>query len=224
MAITPNELNLTKIFSDTKYYVDFYQREYNQFEICKQKKFYYIPAKKIPDEKLPIHYVAMFQTPRIFTDNAGIYYYGEVLRTALVRRSSIKEIPMTQGNPDEYYYMFTVREWSHLDKPIMPKEHGFVHEFTNLFLLKNSEFVPELKLDSEEEYRFYTELKHRINDIQIDGEEMSSGFTFNDASIRFDNGIIIVNKNGKDTAQYSIQEFSKTPNAVFRRIQKDTFN
>ena len=28
MAITPTELNLTKIFSDTKYSVDFYQREY----------------------------------------------------------------------------------------------------------------------------------------------------------------------------------------------------
>ena len=196
-------------------------RSQNQFNICKEKKFYYIPAKRIKDENLPIHYVAAFQTPRVFTDKAGIYYYGEVLRTALVRRSAIKDVPITQNNPDELYYRFALREWIPLRKPILPKEQGFVYEYTNMFLLENSEFVPELKLDSEEEYRLYTELKHRVNDVRIEGEETSSGFTVNNAAIRFDNGMIIVNKNGIDFTRYAIQAFLKTPNAVFRRIQKD---
>ena len=43
--------------------------------------------------------------------------------------------------------------------PILPKESGFVREFTNMFLLENVEYVPELLLRSEEEYRFYKELK-----------------------------------------------------------------
>lgn len=113
---------------------------------------------------LPIHYVAMFQTPRIFSDRAGIHYYGEVLRTALVYRKNIKEVPQTHGNPDDLYYRFQIREWVPLSKPILPKEYGFVHAFTNTFLLENAEYVPELLLKSEEEYRFYTELKRRTGD------------------------------------------------------------
>lgn len=81
-----------------------------EFDICREKRFYYISAKRIREKNLPVRYVALFQTPRIFSDQAGIYYYGEVLRTSFVKRKSIREIPQTHGDPEELYYLFQVRE------------------------------------------------------------------------------------------------------------------
>lgn len=65
-------------------------RSKKQFDICYEKKYYYIPKKQIPDEKLPIHYVALYQTKNKFGSDARIRYYGEVLRMALVKRRKEK--------------------------------------------------------------------------------------------------------------------------------------
>ncbi len=98
-------------------------RSKEQFGICKEKNMYYIPANRIKDEQLPVHYVAMFQTNRIFPNESGIYYYGEVLRTARVARRSITEVPMRSGkDPNEAYYKFYVREWVLLKNPILHRE------------------------------------------------------------------------------------------------------
>lgn len=190
-----------------------------QFGVCKAKNFYYIPDSLIKDADLPIHYVAMFQTPRIFSDRAGIHYYGEVLRTALVYRKNIKEVPQTHGNSDDLYYRFQIREWVPLSKLILPKESGFVHAFTNTFLLENAEYVPELPLKSEEEYRFYTELKRRTGDA-LENNEAADGFELGDIKVLFDDGEIQVYRDGKVAGKCSVLEFSRQPNATFRRLQR----
>ena len=196
-------------------------RSRNQFDICLKNKFYYIPAERVKDDNLPIHYVAMFQTPRIFSDAAGIYYYGEVLRTARVRRSSIREVPMTHGNPDDIYYRFVIREWIPLPRPILPKESGFVHAYTNTFLLENVEFVPELLLRSEEEYRFYMELKRRTGKaLDRDSTENEQGFEIGHTKVLFADGKIVIIREGKAVAECGINEFSRHPNSSFRRIGK----
>ena len=192
-----------------------------QLQICLEKKFYYIPADKVKDDDLPIHYVALFQTPRIFSDKAGIHYYGEVLRSALVRRKTIREIPQKHGNPDDLYYRFQIREWVQMARPILPKESAFVHEFTNMFLLENAQYVPELLLRSEEEYRFYTELKRRTG-TALEDNESTAGFELGDIKVLFDNGQIQVYQSGKLTGTCSIKEFSRLPNATFRRLQRYT--
>ena len=197
-------------------------RSRNQFDICLKNRFYYIPAERVKDDNLPIHYVAMFQTPRIFSDAAGIYYYGEVLRTARVRRSSIREVPMTHGNPDDVYYRFVIREWIPLTRPILPKESGFVHAYTNTFLLENVEFVPELLLRSEEEYRFYMELKRRTGKaLEGDSADNEQGFEIGNIKVVFEDGKIVVIREGKAVAECGINEFSRHPNSSFRRIEKD---
>ena len=198
-------------------------RSRNQFEICLKNNFYYIPAARISNNELPIHYVAMFQTPRIFANEAGIYYYGEVLRTALVKRESIKEVPMTHGNPDDLYYRFIVREWVPLQKPILPKESAFVHQFTNLFLLKHVEYVPELLLRSEEEFRFYSELKRRTNKAVMREDDAVAGFEMNGCKVFFQSGQILLIHDGQIVDQCSIEEFSRKPTATFRRFQSQAF-
>ena len=196
-------------------------RSRNQFDICLKNKFYYIPAERVKDDNLPIHYVAMFQTPRIFSDAAGIYYYGEVLRTARVRRSSIREVPMTHGNPDDLYYRFVIRRWIQLDRSILPKELGFVHAFTNTFLLQNVEFVPELLLRSEEEYRFFMELKRRTgkvveNNDRGEADEVEHEFELGDVKVIFQDGRIIIMRKDKLVSKCRINDFSMRPNTVFR--------
>ena len=207
-------------------------RSRKQFEICLKDNFYYIPAHHVKDANLPIHYVAMFQTPRIFSNEAGIHYYGEVLRTVRVKRESIREVPMTHGNPEEIYYRFVIRKWIPLSRPILPKESGFVRAFTNTFLLENVEFVPELLLQSEEEYRFYMELKRRTgqalerdfigddkNPMETeDNKSEGSGFEIGGTKVIFDNGGISIIRDGKCLAECKISDFSRRPNSKFREM------
>lgn len=191
-----------------------------QLKACIEGCFYYIPARLIQEENLPIHYVALFQTPRIFPKDAGIRYYGEVLRSALVKRKNIREVPQTRGNPEELYYRYQIREWLPLEKPILPKESGFVRAFTNRFLLENAQVVPELLLSSEEEYRFYTELKRRTGLALESSESAQGGFELGDTKVLFDDGKIQIFRDGKNVGSCTIAEFSRHPNAAFRQLQR----
>lgn len=193
-------------------------RSKNQFEICFAKNFYYIPAKQVPDSRLPIRYVALYQTKAKFGDNAGIYYYGQVLRTALVKRKNIQEVPVARGNGEELYYRLYVRKWKKLMNPILPKETGFVCEHTNLFLLKHSEYIPELLIESEEKYRFYCELKRAVNSVEIDGCKENVEFEYGNAKFIFGDGKILALKNQKIVESRLISDFVKKPAEVYRRL------
>ncbi len=130
---------------------------------------------------------------------------------------------MTHGNPDDLYYRFIVREWVPLQKPILPKESAFVHQFTNLFLLKHVEYVPELLLRSEEEFRFYSELKRRTNKAVMREDDAVAGFEMNGCKVFFQSGQILLIHDGQIVDQCSIEEFSRKPNATFRRFQSQAF-
>ena len=118
-----------------------------------------------------------FMIPRnmYFLIDAGIRYYGEVLRTAIVRRKNIKEIPLTHANAEELYYRFVIRRWDILERVIEPKEHGFPCDYTNMFLLQHSEYIPELLIESEEKYRFYAELKRSVKHAEINKDTDNIG-------------------------------------------------
>ena len=201
-------------------------RNREQFDRCFENRFYYVPESQISEDKLPIHYVALYQTNKMFGEGNGrIQYYGEAIRVARVRRSSIKEVPMTRNNGDEIYYRITVREWKDLSKenellrPIFPKESGFVVDFTNMFLLQHSEYVQELRIKSEEEYRFYSELKRNAKNAEIDGDDSFAGFTIRDAKFVFSDGEILALRKEQIVGRSQIAEFAKRPAQVFRRLQ-----
>lgn len=191
-----------------------------QFDICFKNNFYYIPADRVLDKELPVHYIALYQTKSLYGENAlGIQYYGEVLQASVVPRSMISEVHMRNGaDPNAPYYRFTVREWIRLDKPILPRETGFIRAYTNLFLLQNSEYVPELLLKSEAEYRFYNELKRRTAASIHDENATVSGFYVEENKILFDEGRILLLQNDMVMDWCSIHEFARTPNAMFRRL------
>ena len=197
-------------------------RDVQQFKVCYDKKMYYIPQKEVEEKDLPIHYVALYQTTNKFGAEAGVRYYGEVLRTALVRRESIKEVPVRRNNGQELYYRFFIREWKELPKPILPREVGFTKNYTNLFLLEHSEYIPELLFRSEEEYRFYSELKRNVNSAEINDSGANIGFEHEDTKFVFASGNILAIRGEKIVEQVTVSSFSRKPAATFRKLQKAT--
>lgn len=161
----------------------------------------------------------------MFGEGKGqIRYYGEVIETVLVRRDTIKEVPVSRKNEAEPYYKLTVREWEDITKvneskqPIRPKESGFVVDFTNLFLLEHSELVQELRFKNEAEYRFYTELKRNAKAAEIE-EDRTLGFAIGDSRFVFLNGEILALKDGKIVERRALSEFVKKPAQTYRLLQ-----
>ncbi len=203
-------------------------RSVEQFNTCFEKRFYYIPEKRIGRDRLPIHWVAMYQTNSKFGENGEIRYYGEVIGLSRVRRKSITEVPMTRNNPDEIYYRITVKEWNDITKvntsgrPIRPKESGFVVDFTNMFLLEHSEIVPELQFKNEEEYRFYSELKRITEKTEISEGVKNISFARGDTKYLFSGGEILALMGDKIVQRVELTDFSKRPSQVFRLLQYAT--
>jgi len=196
-------------------------RSKEQLDICLEHKFYHIPAAKVKENDLPVRYVAIYQSKEKFGTEAGIQYYGEVTKCIPLRRGEITEVKARTGTENDLYYRFEIKEWKRLTRPIVPKEMGFVKHMTNLFLLEHSAEIPELWIRSEEEYRLYTELKRAVNDTAINDEDNNLGFNFGQFMITFDDGKISASKGKHIFAQYDITDFSRSPNAVFRQMQKE---
>ena len=190
-------------------------KDKEQYDLCLNHKFYHAPANQITDDKLPIHYVAIYKSKNLFPEEHGIYKYGEVIRCYKVPRNEIKERPSSKTT---MYYKFEVKEWFDLNVSIGVKDFGPNHvTFTNFFLLNNSTIYPELFLKDELEYRLYHELKYHINDASPDKKEI--GFVFKDLRITFENGEIVIYKdNSIRTPIYLETDFINHPSAVFRSI------
>lgn len=188
-----------------------------QLETCLNHKFYHIPASKITDTDLPIHYVAIYQSIKIFGREAGIRYYGEVTRTSIVKRRDIKQIPR---NSDDEYYLFEVKAWKKLNVPLTAKEVRDFPFFTNMFLLQHCPDVPDLHISSEEEYRLYTELRRMANDTSINESDLEAGFKYNDRIVTVENGSIFVSKDGKAIDRISIETFMRKPRELIKIISR----
>lgn len=193
-------------------------RRKEQLDICLRYRFYHIPSSRLREEEFPIRYIAIYQSKALFGANAGIQYYGEVTKCIPVRRCDIHEIP---SKKTELYYRFEVKEWKKTPQTIAAKEMHFTKHLTNYFLLSHSKEMPELWIQSEEEYRLYTELKRAVHDMAIQDDGHNLGFTFGEFSIHFASGKISISKGTAIFAQYDIADFSRSPNAVFRQIQHE---
>ena len=188
-----------------------------QLDTCLKYKFYHIPASKIRDADLPIHYVAIYQSINIFGREAGIRYYGEVTKTSAVKRRDIREIPK---NSDEAYYRFEIKEWKELNIPLVAKEVRDFPFFTNMFLLQHCPDVPDLHISSEEEYRLYIEVRRLADDASVNETDAEPGFKYDDKTIIMENGDIVVLKDGTKIEQISIETFMRKPRESMRVIAK----
>ena len=190
-----------------------------QYSVCKGHCFYYVPVKKLPQDKLPIHKVALYQSINLFGRDAGIEYYGEVISMEKVKRNEITEIPLES---EELYYRLNVREWIPLGRKIEATEIGVTTvAFTNEFLLKHCTQVPELLLlHSEEAYRFMVELKRRVGNAALINDDSITGFEVGDYRVIIEDGEIKLFGLTGILNQCSINSFIRRPNAELRGLMQ----
>ena len=189
-----------------------------QLQICQTYHFYHIPASKIPEKRLPIHYVAIYQSRHLFGEDSGIFLYGEVIRTALVRRRSIREIPK---NSDELYYRFTVREWKRLSHPVKVRESAGIADYTNLFLLRHADEMPDLKIRSEEEYRLYYELRRLSKGALTNDPEKPLCFRHGKFLMDYEDSNIRILYDGKIRDVIPAEQFIRHPYWYFKKLMQD---
>ncbi len=184
------------------------------------KKYYYVPAKHISENQLPVKYIAIAQSPTQFGNNSGIRYYGEVTTTKLLPRKDIK-FPMRRNNGDEMYYAFMVSEWKTLPIPIDVRyEAVYKPKFTNIFLLEHCPHSYELFcIRSVEQYILFRELSKLL------GSAVNSENPLYESAVQFENGksvwihngcIDLFDHNGNRILENILQisDFSKSPKKV----------
>ena len=195
-----------------------------QFEDNLARNYYYVPAKYLDRNKLPIHYVALYQSTKMFGSEAGIRYYGEVIEAKRLKRGEIK-FPTRRHNEDELYYAFMVKEWKKLPVEISVKDEGvYEPKFTNLFLIQHCNQSYELfHIHSEAQYRLLHELKRMFDNATVNANAQSDPIYQLDGgkSVWVHEGCFdILNENGERLFDppLRISEFSRHPRAYFNLI------
>ena len=153
------------------------------------------------DEYLPIHYVALYHQKL-----KEIRYYGEIIEIS----------KSTEGNA----YCILVKNWIEIfPKPIIQNDFEKVAICTNIFLLKNSEYISELQFNREEELRFYTELKRMVGRVEISARKKCISFRYLDNKFVFEKDEIHVFQSGVLIQSILIKDFCLKPAEKFRLIK-----
>ncbi len=184
---------------------------------------YYVPAKFIKKEQLPIRYIALFE--KDVSEYNGIRHYGEVLTTQLAKRKQIRVPMRPNADPEEPYYFFTVREWINLPNPILIKDsRKGAPQFTNKFLLDHCTRSYQLfAISSEEEYRLMVEISKAFGNISATASEDNTAvYRINDqrSIIVADGYFTIANTNGEILDKIAVSTFARSPRTGFNKIKK----
>ncbi len=130
-----------------------------QFKDNLRRNYYYAPEGDSGQPYFPVRYVALYQSARLFGEDAGIRYYGEVTTTRRLKRKRIR-FPMRRNNGEDWYYAFRIEEWRQLPVPVAVRDE-WVSEprRTNFFLLTHCDASYALfHVHSAEQYRLWYEL------------------------------------------------------------------
>ena len=136
-------------------------RNKEQFEIMQEQNFYYIPVKRADFVDLPLKYIALYQSKKKFSEEAGVNYYAQIKDYQIVSREEIP-VPLTRNNHKEEYYLFQLADWQELKSPVAAINNYGVsgsHMYTNHLLLQKANSLDELKIDSLKEWRRLLEEK-----------------------------------------------------------------
>ena len=183
----------------------------NHMDLFLKKGLYF--TRRFDADNLLIRYVALYEKGK------GIGWYGEVVSYYEAKRH---DLPGKSHHGNERYHVFKVlKGWKPLKTPISVSEFGpNPVAYTNYFLLSGSSTYSELMLRTEADYRFFTELKRRTDRVIIEGSEDETAFEVGDARILFREDGIYVFSADKIIGSCTLQEFTRHPNATFRRLQK----
>lgn len=192
-----------------------------QFNI--EKQGYYVPAKYITDDLLPIRYIALHE--EALGNESGIKRFGEVLTAQKIKRGRIPVTMRPGANPEEIYYYFTIRKWIDLPQIIEIKDSfRGKPQFTNKFLLDHCTKSYQLfAISSEEEYRLMVEINKAFDNLlATTSDDNTAVYRVNDthAVIVADGYFTITNDSGDILDKITVSSFAKSPRAGFKKIKK----
>lgn len=126
-------------------------------------KCYYVPGRFLPEERLPIKYIALHE--RDEEDIPCIVRLGEVLTTETVERGTIPVSMRPETDPREPYCYFTVKDWNYLPQRIEIRDTARGKPlFTTGFLLNNCCYSWELfAVSSPEDYLLLEAIRQFIS-------------------------------------------------------------
>jgi len=195
----------------------------DQLDANLKNNFYHIPCERISENRLPLRYIAIYQSNNLFKEDAGIRYYGEIISCEKIPRGDIFEIP-TKRDSNALYYKFNIKEWKVLDNVVKPKEMGIrTHIYTNMFLIQNAEYVPELCIKSRDEYRLYMELKRLADEVDIKSSNIGNddkidSFIFENCRISMEENIIKIFID-EHYREFKLDHFTVKPRTTMIRIK-----
>lgn len=198
-------------------------RTKEQLDFNLDKKGYYVPARYISNDNLPIRYIALHEEN--LGDKSGVMHYGEVLTAQRIKRGRIPVTMRNNADPDEIYYYFTVREWLELEQPISIQDSWRGRpQFTNKFLLDNCTKSYQLfAISSEEEYRLMVEINKAFDNLNAStADDNTTVYRINEKHtvVVTDGFFTITNDNGNILDRISISNFASRPRAGFNKIKK----
>lgn len=196
-------------------------RSRQQLAACRRNDFYYIPAERLPCDRENVRYVALLRSRRVFEEDAGIYRYGKVRSSELVKRRTIKEVPLRRvSDGNRVYCRFEIERWLPLETPILPGEFGFVCTLTNLFLLNNAVTVPELLIQSPIDHAFFTALR---DCMEKRGTGQDAGFSCSGHTVVISGGQVKLYEGKILSGVYPAAEFANAPYTLFCKLRGDMY-
>lgn len=192
-----------------------------QWNDCFSKNYYYIPAESLNAEYHQVQYIAIYQSKKLFGEDAGILYYGEVVETSTVARKAINDLG-GRTHPEAKCYRFAIKKWLRLSKKIeFEKEWVYRPRYSNSFLLQNSKSTFELfNIRSEADYRLVYELRRIQENLQVQDNPNELFVKISDTiSVFNDDSFIRVYDSRKEVLRKATFEFTKSPSVVFECIR-----
>ena len=117
------------------------------WHIIKNQRWYHLPVKAIPEQKLSVEYLA-FYFPSVFPEFAyQILYYAQILNINIVKRIELFPDEYWHQRKDADYYQLHLGRIRTLFRPIMNKKADpIIHLQTNLDKLFSAKQTSDLKI------------------------------------------------------------------------------
>lgn len=193
-----------------------------QWNECLAKNYYYVPADSLSAGYHQVEFIAVYQSKKLFGENAGVLYYGEVEETSLVTRKEINKLG-GRTHPNAKCYRFAIKEWKQLQSKIeFEKDWVYRPRYSNSFLLHNSKSTFELfNIRSETDYRLVYELRRIQENLRVQDNAKELFVKINDSvSVFNDESYIRVYDSGKEMLRKPTIDFRKSPSIVFDIIKQ----
>ncbi len=189
------------------------QLAFNLFHNC-----YYVPGRFLPQEKLPIRYIALHEWDH--EDIPCILRIGEVSTTETLPRGSIPVTMRPGADPNEPYYFFTVKEWANLPYRIEIRDTARGKPlFTTRFLLEHCRVSWELfAVADSKDYALLKAIYGLLGGSE--GTTKSYSISSNRTVIRENGNLMVINRKKKPLGAISLKAYKASPRNSFLYLKK----